>query len=462
MVIGRVARSTEPMATEAVGAANEAYPAWRDRPAVDRAETLRNVATTLAERRFELAAVMVYESAKPWREADGDVTEAIDFLRYYALQAEDLEPDGVLGTVPGERNLLRYDGRGVAAVIAPWNFPLAILTGMTAGALAAGCAVVVKPAEQSPVIAAMLVAIMHEAGIPSGVLHYLPGQGEVVGDALVRNPGVAMVAFTGSREVGLSIIETAAKTPAGQRHIKRVIAELGGKNAIIVDDDADLDQAVAGVVSSAFGFAGQKCSACSRVIVVGSAYEEFRKRLADAVRSLPVGLPEDPYTFVPPVISSESRDRIMRYVEIGEREGTLVARGTTPGLAGTFVAPHVFEDLPVDSVLTSEEIFGPVLALYRATTFDNGLERAMDSEYALTGGVYSRNPRHIREATARFRVGNLYINRPITGSLVGRQPFAGFALSGTGEKAGGPGYVRQFTNPRVVTENTMRRGFAPE
>lgn len=462
MAIGRVARSTPSMAAEAVAAAREAHPGWRDRPAVERAHLLRVVAATLAERRFQLAALMVYESAKPWREADGDVTEAIDFLRYYALQAEDLEPGGVLEEVPAERNALRFEGRGVVAVIAPWNFPLAILTGMTAGALAAGCPVVVKPAEQSPIIAATLVGIMHEVGIPGDVLHFLPGPGEVVGDALVRNPDIAMVAFTGSREVGLSIVEAAAHTPPGQRHIKRVIAELGGKNAIIVDDDADLDQAVAGVVTSAFGFAGQKCSACSRVIVVGTAYDEFRKRLAAAVESLPVGEPENPYTFVPPVISSESRDRIMRYIETGLREAELVARGNTPGAPGHYVAPHVFENIAADSPLTREEIFGPVLGLYRARNFGDAIQQALDSDYALTGGVYSRNPRHIRQATAQFRVGNFYINRPITGSMVGRQPFAGFALSGTGEKAGGPGYVRQFTNPRVVTENTMRRGFAPE
>jgi RHH-type transcriptional regulator, proline utilization regulon repressor / proline dehydrogenase / delta 1-pyrroline-5-carboxylate dehydrogenase len=460
MGLGRVARGTVEMAESAVAAAAEAFPTWRNTPPRTRADLLRRVADLLAERRFELAATMVYESAKPWREADGDVAEAIDFLRYYSLQADELHDGEDLSIVPAERNHMVYEGRGVAAIIAPWNFPLAILTGMTAGALAAGCTAVLKPAEQSPVVAAKLVETIHEAGVPPGVVHYLPGPGEVVGQALVHDPRVAMIAFTGSREVGLAIVDAASQILPGQAQIKRIIAELGGKNAIIVDDDADLDEAVGGVIMSAFSFAGQKCSACSRVIVLNTAYEEFRERLAAAVQSLTVGPPEDPYTFVPPVISAEARDRICQYIAIGEQEGRLVARGSSHD-EGFYVAPHVFEDVSLDSPLSREEVFGPVLALYRAATFKEALHLAIDSEYALTGGVYSRNPRHIREASAHFRVGNLYINRPITGSMVGRQPFAGFRMSGTGEKAGGPGYVRQFTIPRVVTENTMRRGFAP-
>lgn len=459
--LGRVARAGKPEADAAVSAAVDAFPGWRDTPGAQRAAVLRRAAAIIAERRFELAAIEVFESAKPWREADGDITEAIDFLRYYALQAEALAEGQDLSLVPGETNRLVHEGRGVAAVIAPWNFPLAIITGMAAGALAGGCTVVLKPAEQSPIIASHLASILTEAGAPRGVVNYCPGPGAVAGEALVRHPDVAMIAFTGSNAVGTRIYAEAARVEPGQPMLKRVIAELGGKNAIIVDDDADLDQAVEGTLVSAFGYAGQKCSACSRVIVVGSAYREFRERLAAAVQSLVVGPPEDPYTFVPPVISAKAKATIEEYIAIGEREGRLVARGRSRN-DGHYVAPHVFEGIPRDSRLSCEEVFGPVLALYHAADFEEALAMALDSPFALTGGVFSRNPRHIARAGAAFRVGNLYINRKITGSMVGRQPFAGFRMSGTGEKAGGPDYVRQFTVARVVTENTMRRGFAPQ
>lgn len=460
-LLATVAQADATHAEQAVAAATAAFPAWRDTPAAERARILRGAADIIAERRYELAAIEVLETAKPWHEADGDITEAIDFLRYYALQAEELGEGVDLTRVPAEHNHLIYEGRGVVAVIAPWNFPLAIITGMSSGALAAGCSVVMKPAEQSPLIAGRLADIYMEAGIPPGVVNYLPGPGEVVGDALVRHPDVAMVAFTGSQAVGTHIYATAANVVPGQPMLKRVIAELGGKNALIVDEDADLDQAVAGLLTSAFAYAGQKCSAASRVIAVGSAYVDFRKRLADAVTSLPVGPAEDPYTFVPPVISEEARARVEDYIAIGHRDGALVARGRNHD-GGHYVAPHVFEDVPRDSRLSREEVFGPVVVLYRAASFEEALEVALDSDYALTGGIYSRNPRNIEIATRRFRVGNFYINRSITGSMVGRQPFAGFKMSGTDDKAGGPIYVRQFTLARVVTENTMRRGFAPD
>ncbi|GAB4336853.1 MAG: proline dehydrogenase family protein [Dehalococcoidia bacterium] len=460
-LLGRVARAGKAEAEAAVAAAKVAFPAWRDTDGRERAGVLRRAAGIMAERRFELAAIEVFESAKPWREADSDITEAIDFLRYYALQAEDLADGEDLSLVPAETNRLLYEGRGVAAIIAPWNFPLAIITGMAAGALAGGCTVVLKPAEQSPIIASHLASILAEAGVPRGVVNYCPGPGRVVGEALVAHPDVAMIAFTGSNAVGTHIYAQAARIVPGQPVLKRVIAELGGKNAIIVDDDADLDQAVEGTLTSAFGYAGQKCSACSRVIVVGSAYDEFRARLAAGVESLVVGPPEEPQTFVPPVISARAKEAIEGYIALGERQGTLVARGRSRD-DGHYVAPHVFEDIPRDSRLSCEEVFGPVLALYRAGDFEEALAMALDSPFALTGGVFSRNPRHIARAGAAFRVGNLYINRKITGSMVGRQPFAGFRMSGTGEKAGGPDYVRHFMLPRVVTENTMRRGFAPQ
>jgi RHH-type proline utilization regulon transcriptional repressor/proline dehydrogenase/delta 1-pyrroline-5-carboxylate dehydrogenase len=461
LLLGRVARAELEHVDRAVLTAAHAFESWRAIGWRKRAAILRRAAEIMAERRFELAAVEVFECAKPWNEADGDITEAIDFLRYYAMQAEELAEPRSLTPLPGETNYLVHEPRGVAAIIAPWNFPLAILTGMTAGALAAGCPAILKPAEQSPVVAAHLVKILREAGVATGAVQYLPGPGEVIGDALVKHRLVAMIAFTGSNAVGKQIMVNAAEVAEGQPMLKRVIAELGGKNALVIDDDADLDQAVMGTITSAFGYAGQKCSACSRVIVVGSAYEEFRARLAAAVESLAAGYPEDPRTTMPPVISVEACEGIERYIELGNAEGRLVAKGPAFD-APTYVLPHVFEDLPRESRLLREEIFGPVLALMRAGTFAEAIDMAMDSPFALTGGIYSRNPRNIALAKEQFRVGNFYVNRPITGSMVGRQPFAGFKMSGTGEKAGGPDYVRQFTVPRVVTENTVRRGFAPD
>jgi RHH-type proline utilization regulon transcriptional repressor/proline dehydrogenase/delta 1-pyrroline-5-carboxylate dehydrogenase len=457
-----VDRCNESDVRDAVAAAKSALPAWRDLASNERAAILRRAADRLADRRWELAAIEVFECAKPWAEADGDVCEAIDFLRYYALQAEDLGRGLELSPVPGERNHLAYEARGVAAVIGPWNFPLAIPCGMTAGALAAGCTVVLKPAEQSPVVASRLVEVLHESGVPTSALQFVPGPGEVVGRALVEHPDTAVIAFTGSNAVGLEILRGAAEVRPGQGHLKQVIAELGGKNAIVVDDDADLDVAVAETVRSGFAYAGQKCSAGSRVYVVAGAFAEFRSRLAAAVDGLVVGPPDDPFTFVPPVISLEAKERIERYGEAAAAGGTLVAEAALRGDPGWYVAPKVFEGVPRDSSVACEEVFGPLLLIDAVATFEEGLDRALDTDFALTGGVFSRNPRNIARATERFRVGNLYINRSITGSLVGRQPFGGFALSGTGHRAGGPGYVEAFTVSRVVTENTMRRGFAPE
>jgi len=445
----------------AVELARRAFPRWRERGARRRGDILRRAADLLAERRWEFAATMVYECAKPWREADGDVVEAIDYLRYYALQAERLERGERLELVPGERNRLAREPRGVAAVISPWNFPLAIMAGMTTAALAAGCVAIVKPAEESPVVARRFVELLREAGVPPEAVQYLPGRGELVGEALVRHPGVDVIAFTGSAEVGLHIIRAAAESPPAPSGPKRVIAEMGGKNAIIVDEDADIDEAVAGVVASAFGYAGQKCSACSRVIVVGTAYREFRDRLAGAVESLPVGPPEDPWTAVPPVISPAAKEKIERYLDLGYAEGQLVARGRAPE-GELYVAPHVFEGISPDSPVARDEIFGPVLVIFPADSFGDALSLANDAEYALTGGVFSRNPRHLELAVREFRVGNLYINRKITGAMVGRQPFGGFRRSGLGDKAGGPDTLLPYTLPRVVTENTLRRGFAED
>ncbi|HXH22297.1 MAG TPA: proline dehydrogenase family protein [Dehalococcoidia bacterium] len=461
-VVGLVAQASREDVDAAVAEARRAQPAWRDAPAAERATVLRRAAAILERRRFELAATMVFESAKPWHEADGDVVEAIDYLNYYAAEAERLGRPLPLGDVLGEENEYRLEGRGVAAIIAPWNFPLAIICGMTAGALASGCAAVLKPAAQSPIIAFKLVEALREAGVPDAVVQYLPGPGGEIGQALVEHPGVDNIAFTGSKEVGLGIVRAAAEVRQGQASVKRVLAEMGGKNAIIVDEDADLDQAVQGAVISAFGYAGQKCSACSRLIVCGSAYDEAVARLAATVESLVVGPAHDPATFVPPVIGASARERIEGYVQAGKSTARLLARGAAPEGPGYYVAPTVFVDVDPADRLARDEIFGPVLSVFRARDFSEALGLALDSEFALTGGVFSRNPRHIDEARRAFRVGNLYINRKITGAIVGRQPFGGLRMSGIGDKAGGPHYLLQFMEPRVISENTMRRGFAPE
>jgi RHH-type transcriptional regulator, proline utilization regulon repressor / proline dehydrogenase / delta 1-pyrroline-5-carboxylate dehydrogenase len=462
MLLGRVAQSTKDDVAAAVAVSRAAFPAWRDRPVAARADMLRRAAGIVEERRNELAALMVYESAKPWREADGDLCEACDYLRYYAEQAELIMQPVQLGMVLGEENLYVREPRGVAAIIAPWNFPLAIITGMSAAALAAGNCAILKPAAQSPLIAARLVDILREAGVPPEVVQYLPGSGAEAGNALVEHPGVDIIAFTGSKAVGMSIIQKAGELRPGQRNVKRVIAEMGGKNAVIIDDDADLDQAVAGVVAAAFGYAGQKCSACSRLIVVGSAYDETVERLRTSVESLVVGPPHDPATVVPPVISEAAQNRILDYIEGGKKTAKLLVQGGLPGPQGYYVPPTVFVDVSPNDLIAREEIFGPVLAVFRADSIQHALEMALDSEFALTGGLFSRNPRNIALVRREFRVGNLYVNRKNTGAVVSRQPFGGLAHSGAGDKAGGPDYLLQFLQPRTITENTMRRGFAPE
>ncbi|MFQ5656769.1 MAG: L-glutamate gamma-semialdehyde dehydrogenase [Candidatus Methylomirabilales bacterium] len=461
-VVGRTALADREAAEQALEAARTAFPLWASTPPRDRAELLFAAARLMRGRRHELAAWVVYEVGKTWREADAEVAEAIDYLEYYGREMIRLGEATHLGDAPGEVNEYLYQPRGVAVVIAPWNFPLAILTGMTSAALVTGNTAIMKPAEQSPVIAAHLSAIFKEAGFPPGVVNYLPGLGEEVGEYLVTSPHVDIVAFTGSKAVGLRIYELAAKTSTGQRGPKKVIAEMGGKNAIVVDEDADLDEAVRGVVDSAFGYAGQKCSACSRAIGVGTAYEPLLERLIEAARSLSVGPAEDPGTVVGPLIDEDASQKVLRYMQGGRSEAKLVWETDVPPLkSGHFVGPTVFADVPPSASLAQEEIFGPVLAVIRAKDFEEALEIANATEYALTGGLYSRSPTHIQRAKEAFRVGNLYINRKITGALVGRQPFGGFKMSGIGSKAGGPDYLLQFMEPRTVTENTLRRGFAP-
>jgi RHH-type proline utilization regulon transcriptional repressor/proline dehydrogenase/delta 1-pyrroline-5-carboxylate dehydrogenase len=462
-VIGMVAKAEISQAEQAIKAAQQAFRQWRRVPYNQRAEYLRKAATLMSHRRMELIAWQVYEVGKNWREADADVAEAIDYLEFYAQEMLRLGPYRLLYPVPGERNEYLYQARGVGAIIAPWNFPLAILTGMTAAAIVTGNTVVMKPAEQSSVIAAKLMEIFLEIGLPSGVVNYLPGKGEEVGAYLVQSPNIDFIAFTGSREVGLHINQIAAQTQKGAGSIKRVIAEMGGKNAIIIDTSADLDEAVWGTVHSAFGYQGQKCSAASRVIVLEAVYHKFLPRLIESTRSIKVGLPEEPDTMIGPLIDKEAWDRVQNYIEVGKKEAKLALEIDISGISdgGYFVGPTVFTEVSPEAVIAQEEIFGPVLAVIKAKDFAEALSIANNVAYGLTGGVYSRTPSHIEQARHTLQVGNLYINRKITGAIVGRQPFGGFKMSGIGSKAGGPDYLLQFMQPQTITENTMRHGFAP-
>jgi len=463
-VVGRIASANTDDVEAAIEAARRAFPLWSKTEVQYRAEYLELIARELRERRFELAAWQVYECGKPWAEADADVCEAIDFCMYYAHQMRTLD-DPLRVDLPGEENRYFYRPRGVVAVIAPWNFPMAILAGMTTAALVAGNTVIMKPAEQSSVVGAKFMEVILAAGLPDGVVNFLPGIGEEVGPLLVGSPDVDVIAFTGSRQVGLTINEQAASVHGSQTSVKHVIAEMGGKNAIIVDNDADLDEAVVGVMQSAFGYAGQKCSACSRVIVLADAHDEFVTRLIEATKSLKVGPAELPSSDIGPVIDEDSATRILRMIEQAEsiEEHRLVLGGVDPKLVteGFYIGPHIFTNVAPDAAIAQEEIFGPVLVVFQARDFSEALAIANGTEYALTGGCYSRSPANLKRVRAEFAVGNLYLNRPITGALVGRQPFGGFKLSGIGSKAGGPDYLKHFLIPINITENTLRRGFAP-
>ncbi|MCB0339443.1 MAG: aldehyde dehydrogenase family protein [Bdellovibrionales bacterium] len=461
VIVGKVGYCSEKQAVEALASLYEFFPTWRATPFEQRAQIVRTAGDSMAKLRFELSALIVRETGKPWKEADADVAEAIDFCRYYSNEMERIGHPRKLGDALGESNWYFYQPRGIVSVISPWNFPIAIACGMTVAALVTGNVVAFKPAEQSSLIASKLVEILHQSGIPQEALAFLPGEGEVIGATLVRDSRVSMICFTGSKEVGLQIIQEKAKVHPGQKHLKKVIAELGGKNAIIVDEDADVDEAIKGVLYSAFGYAGQKCSACSRAIIVGTAYEVFVNRIKEAASDLIIGNALDPSVFLGPVIDLESQSRIFKIIAQAERECKLLFKGDAPSV-GSYVPVTIFYDVSQDSFIWNEEIFGPVLACAKADTFKNAVEMANNSQYALTGAVFSRSPANIKFATENFRVGNLYINRGSTGALVYRQPFGGFALSGIGTKAGGPDYLLQFVEPRTVTENTMRRGFSPD
>jgi RHH-type proline utilization regulon transcriptional repressor/proline dehydrogenase/delta 1-pyrroline-5-carboxylate dehydrogenase len=460
-VVAVAARADAREAAAAVDAAAAAFPAWRDAGAEARAETMVRAAALLRERRLELAALQVRECAKPWPEADADVCEAIDFLEYYAREALALATGPELVQAPGERNVMRYEPRGVVAVISPWNFPLAIPTGMVAAGLVTGNSVVLKPAEQAPASALMLVQALREAGVPPGAIGLVPGFGEA-GAALVRHPGVHTIAFTGSGAVGVEIVRAAAETPDGQRHLKRVVAEMGGKNCVIVDSDADLDEAVPAIARSAFVYAGQKCSAAARVLAHERVADALVERLAGATSVLRVDQADRFGTDVPPVIEREAQERIEGYAARAAAEGRIVARREPVPAEGWFVAPTLVTDLPDGSPVLREEIFGPLLAVERVASVGGACDVLDESPFALTGGLFSRDPAAIAEVVRRTPVGNLYVNRHITGAMVGRQPFGGNRRSGIGSKAGGPDYLLQFVEPRVVSENTMRHGLVVE
>jgi RHH-type proline utilization regulon transcriptional repressor/proline dehydrogenase/delta 1-pyrroline-5-carboxylate dehydrogenase len=452
------ARAATPQDVDAaLDAAQAGAKQWRATPATARAEALTKAAAYLRTHRLRAAALALRECGKPWPEADADVCEAIDFLEFYARGAVELDRGEALLQMPGERNELRYAPRGIVAVVSPWNFPLAIPLGMAAAGLATGNAVVLKPAEQSPGCAGLLEQALRAGGVPEGVFTLLTGLGDV-GAALVADPRVHTIAFTGSNAVGLEIIRSAAEVRAGQNHLKRVVAEMGGKNCVIVDSDADLDEVVPALVDSAFNYAGQKCSAAARVLVHEAIHDGLVERLAGAVEVLEVGQAEDLGVDVPPVIERAAQERVERYAAEAERSGRLVARPTDKPEHGWFAAPALAVDLPEDSPVLHEEIFGPLLAVERVRDVDEACDRVDESPYGLTGGLFARNPDTVERVVDRSPVGNLYVNRAITGAMVARQPFGGNRLSGTGTKAGGPGYLLQFVEPRVVTENTVRHG----
>jgi len=451
-VIGTFQKADEPTAERAMQVALETFESWRYTPAKTRAGYLFKVANIMRRRRFELNAWMVLEEGKNWLEADADTAEAIDFCDYYALEALRYDKGPKLYTYPGEINKQVYIPLGVGIVIPPWNFPLAILTGMTTAAFVSGNTVILKPSSDSPGIAAMFMEILEEAKVPVGVVNFLTGPGAIAGDYLVRHPKTRFVAFTGSKPVGLRIVEQAGKTQPGQIWIKRVIAEMGGKDLIIVDSEADIDSAVAGVRISAFGFQGQKCSACSRLILDDKIYDEFMKKFIPTVEAITVGPTKDHNNYMGPVINESAYNSILEYIKIGKSEGTLVCGGEPATGNGWFIRPTVITDIERQHRIFQEEIFGPVLGVTRARDFDHAVELANDSEYGLTGAVYTKNKKKIEKAKREVFVGNLYINRKCTGALVGIQPFGGFNMSGTDSKAGGPDYLALFTQAKATAE----------
>jgi 1-pyrroline-5-carboxylate dehydrogenase len=452
-VLGRFQSATREQATEAIDTAHRTFATWSRVPAAERAAYLIEAARRMRERRHRFSAWMVYEVGKSWAEADADTAEAIDFMEFYAREMLRYDASHPITQMPGERDTMVYIPLGVGAIIPPWNFPLAICVGMTTAAIVCGNTVVVKPASDSPMIAWQFFALMEEIGLPQGVFNFLTGSGEVVGDTLVRHPKTRFVSFTGSKAVGIGINKLAAEVQPGQIWLKRVVAEMGGKDAIIVDEEADLDAAAQGVAAAAYGFQGQKCSACSRAIVSEKVYAPFLEKLKAEVARVNVGHPDRYGTFMGPVVSQRARDTILRYIEQGKKEGRLIAGGgPVAGEDGWFIQPTVIADVKPTATIAQEEIFGPVLAVIPVANFDEALAVANGTEYGLTGAVYTKNPQKIERAKREFFVGNLYINRKCTGAIVGAHPFGGFNMSGTDSKAGGRDYLLLFLQAKTIAE----------
>ena len=451
-VIGVFQSATPEMAAEAVEAASKAFESWKGVPAEQRAECLFRTAKILRERKFEMNALICYEAGKTWPEADADTAETIDFCEFYGREMLRLAGPQRVTPMKGEKNYLKYIPLGVGVVIPPWNFPAAIAAGMAMASLVTGNTVVLKPAGDTPTVAAKFVEIAYEAGIPKEALNFLTGPGGEVGDTLVKHPKTRYIAFTGSKEVGLRISELAGKAAPGQVWIKRTVLEMGGKDSIIVDEEGDVESAVEGVVQSAFGYQGQKCSACSRAIVSEKIYDAFVQRLVERTKKITVGPSEDPANYMGPVVSKAAMKGILDYIEVGKKEGKVVYGGGRASGDGYFIQPTIIADVEPKARISQEEIFGPVLAVIKAKDFDHALEIANNTEFGLTGGVYSKNPAKLEKAQEVFHVGNLYLNRKCTGAMVGAHPFGGFNMSGTDSKTGGRDYLLLFLQAKTIAE----------
>jgi 1-pyrroline-5-carboxylate dehydrogenase len=451
-VIGRVAKADQGQAEEAMQAALEAFTWWKNVHPHERARVLHKAAAIMTRRKYEFSSWLVYEAGKNWAEADADTAEAIDFLEFYAREAVRLAETKDLTRLEGEDNELEYIPLGVGIVIPPWNFPLAIMAGMTAAAIVTGNTVVLKPATPTPVIAAKFVELLEEAGLPGGVVNYVPGSGAVIGDYLVDHPKTRFISFTGSKEVGVRIYERAAKVQKGQIWLKRVVAEMGGKDSLVIDAGVNAKEAATAIVQSAYGFSGQKCSACSRAIIHQDIYDEVLGHVVEMTKALKVGPSHQEGVNLGPVVDESAYKNILEYIEIGKGEGKVLAGGGKAEGNGFFIQPTVIADVEPMARISQEEIFGPVLAVVKANDFDHALEIANNTEFGLTGGVFSNNREHLAKARRDFHVGNLYFNRKITGALVGVQPFGGFNMSGTDSKAGGYDYLLQFTQAKTIVE----------
>lgn len=451
-VIGRVSKANRDLAEKAMRTAVETFKTWRKSKPEMRADILFKAAAIIRRRKHEFSALLTKEAGKPWNEADADTAEAIDFLEFYARQMLKIKDGVPVNSRPNEYNRYDYIPLGVGIIISPWNFALAIMAGTTVAAIVSGNTVLLKPASTTPVVAAKFVEVMEEAGLPKGVLNFVPGSGAEVGDYLVDHKDTRFISFTGSREVGLRIFERASKLSEGQIWLKRVIAEMGGKDTIVVDKEADLELAAQAIVASSFGFSGQKCSACSRAVIVEDVYDQVLERVVELTKEKVVGDPEDQHTFMGPVNDQGAFDKIMKYIEIGKQEGKLMTGGEGDNSKGFFIQPTVFADVDPKAVIMQEEIFGPVVGFTKARDFDHAIEIANNTEYGLTGAVITNNREHIQQAREDFHVGNLYFNRGCTGAIVGYQPFGGFNMSGTDSKAGGPDYLLLHMQAKTTSE----------